>query len=131
MCVCSVTQLCPTLFDLMDYSLPGSSVHGIFRARILESVAITYSRGCSQLRDQIAVSCISCIRRRVLYHCAPPEAQVLIYVQLTYSTALSPLFSTLSISLIHSYSFITFFVRNISYLVIQFKFYDPSSQQHS
>ena len=40
------------------------------------------------------------------------------------------LFSTLSISLIHSYPFITFFVRYVSYLVMQFKFYDPSFQQH-
>ena len=42
-----VTQLCPTLFDPMDYSLPGSSVHGILQARILEWVAISYSRGSS------------------------------------------------------------------------------------
>ena len=39
-CVCVlVTQLCPTLCDLMDYSPPGSSIHGIFQARILEWVA--------------------------------------------------------------------------------------------
>ena len=36
-----VTQLCPTLCDPMDYSPPGSSVHGIFQARVLEWVAIT------------------------------------------------------------------------------------------
>ena len=41
-CVCSVTQLCPTLFDPMDYSLPGSSVHGILQARILEWVKLTH-----------------------------------------------------------------------------------------
>ena len=40
-CVCSVTQLCLTLCDPMDCSLPGSSVHGIFQARILEWVAIS------------------------------------------------------------------------------------------
>ena len=33
-----VTQSCPTLRDLMDYSLPGSSIHGIFQARVLTSV---------------------------------------------------------------------------------------------
>ena len=38
-----VTQLCPTLSDPMDYSLPGSSVHGIFQARVLEWVAIAFS----------------------------------------------------------------------------------------
>ena len=41
-------QLCPTLCDPMDYSPPGSSVHGIFQARILEWVAISSSRGSSQ-----------------------------------------------------------------------------------
>ena len=40
---CSATQSCPTLGKLMDCSLPGSSVHGIFQARILEWVAIAYS----------------------------------------------------------------------------------------
>ena len=38
-----VTQSCPTLSDPMDYSLPGSSVHGIFQARVLEWVAIAFS----------------------------------------------------------------------------------------
>ena len=37
-------QLCPTLCDPMDYSPPGSSVHGFLQARILERVAISYSR---------------------------------------------------------------------------------------
>ena len=39
-----VTQVCPTLSDPMDFSLPGSSIHGIFQARILEWVAIAFSR---------------------------------------------------------------------------------------
>ena len=39
-----VTQSCLTLHDPMDYSLPGSSVHGIFQARVLEWVAISFSR---------------------------------------------------------------------------------------
>ena len=38
-----VAQLCPTLSDPMDYSLPGSSIHGIFQARILEWGAIAFS----------------------------------------------------------------------------------------
>ena len=44
-------QLCLTLCDPMDCSLPGSSVHGISQARILEWVAISSSRGSSQPRD--------------------------------------------------------------------------------
>ena len=52
------TQSCPTLHDPMDYSLPGSSVHGILQARILEWVAIPFSKGLSQPRDQTLISCI-------------------------------------------------------------------------
>ena len=40
-----VTQWCPTLCSPMDYSLPGSSVHGIFQARVLKWVAIFFCRG--------------------------------------------------------------------------------------
>ena len=44
----SVAQSCPTLCNLMDYSPPGSSVHGILQARILEWVATPSSRGSSE-----------------------------------------------------------------------------------
>ena len=55
-------------WDPMDCSLPGSSVYGISQARILEWVAISYSRGSSQPRDQTCISCVSCIVcRRILY----------------------------------------------------------------
>ena len=52
-----VTQSCPTLCDPMDCGLPGSSDHGIFQARILEWVAISFSRGSSQPRARTWVSC--------------------------------------------------------------------------
>ena len=51
-----VTQSCPTLCDPMDCSLPRSSVHGIFQARVLEWVAISFSRGSSRPMDRIQVS---------------------------------------------------------------------------
>ena len=51
-----VTQLCLALCDPMDWSLPGSSIHGIFRARVLEWVAISFSRGSSRPRDPTQVS---------------------------------------------------------------------------
>ena len=54
-----VAQSCLTLCDLMDCSSPGSSVHGILQARILEWVAISFSRGSSQPRDWTQVSCIA------------------------------------------------------------------------
>ena len=44
-----VTQLCPTLSNLMDCSLPGSSVHGIFQARVLEWGAIVFSSEMDRL----------------------------------------------------------------------------------
>ena len=46
-----VAQSCPTLCDPMDCSLSGSSVHGIFQARVLEWIAISFSRGSSRPRN--------------------------------------------------------------------------------
>ena len=54
-----VTQLCPTLCNAMDCSLPGSSVHGIFQARILEWLAISFSKGIFSAQDQTRVFCIA------------------------------------------------------------------------
>ena len=53
--VSEVAQLCPTLCDTVD--LPVSSVHGILQARILEWVAIPFSKGSSWPRDRTQVSC--------------------------------------------------------------------------
>ena len=70
-CVCHLYHLsivCAQLLsrdwlfcDPMDCSPPGSSVHGIFQARILEQVAISSFRGLSQPRDRSCVSCVFCI----------------------------------------------------------------------
>ena len=54
-----VAQSCPTLCDPMDCSPTGSSIHGIFQARVLEWVAISFSRGSSWPRDWTRVSCIA------------------------------------------------------------------------
>ena len=59
LCLCSVIILCPALFHPVDCSLPGSSVQGILQARILEWVAISFSRGSSQPRNQTHVSCLA------------------------------------------------------------------------
>ena len=59
MCMCSVAQLCLTFCDPMDYSLPDSSIHEIFQARILEWVAISFSRGSSWPRDWTHISSIA------------------------------------------------------------------------
>ena len=55
--VCSVAQSCLTLCSPMDCSPPGSSVHGILQARILEWVAMPSSRGTLWTMDQTWVSC--------------------------------------------------------------------------
>ena len=71
-----VAQSCPTLCDPMDCSLSGSSVHGIFQARVLEWVAISFSRGSSQPRNRTRVSCIAGRRFTVwATREAPREAQ--------------------------------------------------------
>ena len=54
-----VSQSCPTLCDPMDCSLPGSSIHGILQATVLEWVAISFSRGSSWPRDRTQVSHIA------------------------------------------------------------------------
>ena len=69
MCVPSkLLQSCPTLCNPMDCGPPGNSVRGILQEKLLEWVAISYSRGSSQPRDQIHVSYVSCIGRQVLYY---------------------------------------------------------------
>ena len=72
-------QSCLTLCNLMDCSPPGSSVHGILQARILEWGAMPSSRGVTWPRDGNRISYISWIGRQFLYHqchLGSPEAQV-------------------------------------------------------
>ena len=68
-------QSCPVLWDTMDLSLPGSSVHGILQARILEWIAIPSSRRSFWHRDRTHVSCVFCVGRGALYHWATWEAE--------------------------------------------------------
>ena len=88
-CVCAYlsTQLCLTLFNTMGCSPPGSSVHGIFQARIRERVVISYSRGSSRPRDQTHISCIG---RQILYHWVTWEAnlEIVAVVQSLHSVQL-------------------------------------------
>ena len=66
--MCAQSRL--TFYDSTDYSPPGSSVHGISQARILEWVVISSFRGSFWLRDHTLISCISCIGRQILNHWA-------------------------------------------------------------
>ena len=75
MCVRSVAQSYPTLCDPMNCSPAGSSDHEIFQAKLLEQVAISFSRGSSWPSDRIWVySWVSCTGRQILYHWATWEA---------------------------------------------------------
>ena len=69
-----VTSVVFNCWNAMDGSPPGPSIHKILQARVLEWVAISFSRGSSWPRDRTYVSCVSCIGRPVLYHCTPWEA---------------------------------------------------------
>ena len=71
-------QSCPILHDPMDGSLPGSSVHGVIQARILEWVAMPSSRGSSWPRDWTNVSCGSCIAGRFFTTEPPGKPHILL-----------------------------------------------------
>ena len=68
--MCLVSKSGLTFCNPIDCSLPGLSVHGISQARILEWVAISFSRGSSWPRDWSHVYCVSCIGRQILYRWA-------------------------------------------------------------
>ena len=90
-CCCSlVTKSRPTLCNAMDCSPPGSSVHGILQARILEWIAISFSRGSSWPMEPTRVSCIC---RQILYLWATWEAlcdQLLLFSHQFASNSLWP-----------------------------------------
>ena len=87
-----VDQWCLALCDPMDCSPPGSSVHGISQARILEWAAISFSRGPSQPRDQTSNLWVSCIGRQILYSWAPGKLDrwVINHVKILWRESFSP-----------------------------------------
>ena len=72
-CVCARSVMSNSC-GFMDGSLPGCSVRGLFRVRILEWAAISFSTGSSQLRDQSCMPRISCTGRWILYRCGTWKA---------------------------------------------------------
>ena len=70
---------CLTLCDPVNCSLPGSIVYGILQARILKWVAMPFSGGSSQPRDQTCISCGSCIASRLFTNWATREALPFVY----------------------------------------------------
>ena len=87
-------QLCPTLRDPMDCSLPGSSVHGNLQARMLEWVALPSFRGSSLPRERTHVSCIFCVAGRLFTHWVTCKA-----LYFTYSKYLLTSYPVLGIDL--------------------------------
>ena len=74
-CIVVYLLSCGQLFcDPMDCGLPGSSVHRILQASILEWVTISSSRRSSQPRNRTCGSCMYCIGRWIIYHCSTWEA---------------------------------------------------------
>ena len=69
-CACAFSQSCPTRCDPRHCSPPGSSVHMVLQARVLEWGATPSYKGSSPPRDRTRASCFSCIGRRILYHWA-------------------------------------------------------------
>ena len=76
--MCMFNHSAVSLCDPMNCSPPGSSVHRIFQARILEGVAISHSRASSKPKESTHVSCIFCISMWILYHHTTWEAPILI-----------------------------------------------------
>ena len=124
-CVCLVALSYSALCNLMNCSLPGSSVHRILQGRILEWVAIPFSRGSSRPRGQTHISCISCIGKQILYHWTTWE-YTLTYIQtlmLTYiltctRTHIHPL-NTTNIHIhtcSHTYFNLTHVVQSLSHV---------------
>ena len=108
---CSAAQSCPTLSDSMDCSHSGSSVHGIFQAKILEQAAIFYFRRPSQPMDQTCASWVFCTGRQILYHWAICGGGWWFNCQTVSENAIS---------------FLSVSVKNTFYLVIIFRFYKLS-----
>ena len=77
-CVCISHSVVSDSLRPMDCILPGSSVHGILQARILEWSAISFFRESFQSRHQTWVSCISFVSRWIFYHCTTWDALTLI-----------------------------------------------------
>ena len=87
---CSVTQLCPAMFDPVDCSSPVSSSHGIFQGRILD-IGWPFPTLGDLLDPGIepAFSCISCVGRWILYHYATWEAPTTTITRTTTATTTS------------------------------------------
>ena len=106
MCVCVlVTQSCPTLCDPMDYSHPGSSVHGILQARILEWVVISFLRESDLPNQGLNLDLSNC--RQILY-CLSQQGSLMVLLYFRFSTLGKSLNICMSSSFIFKMEIITY-----------------------
>ena len=117
-----VSQSCLTLWHPMDYSLPGSSVHGLLQARMLECIAIPFSMGSSQFRDLLDPGIFPTQGlkpgllhyRQVLYHLSTREAlRILEWVAIPFSRGSSWLRDWTQVTCITGRLFTTWATRDI------------------
>ena len=101
-------QVCATLWDTMDHSLPGSSVHGILQARILEWVSVPSFRGSSRPRDRTHICYVYLQWQKSSLPIAPLGKPWFLYTDFIsyYLTAFSHCLYGFSIGSIMSFSFI-------------------------
>ena len=76
-----VTQLCPTLCDPVDCSLPGSSAHGIFQAIVLEWIVISFSRGSAVILEtqKIKSDTVSSVSPSISHQVMGPDAMIFVF----------------------------------------------------
>ena len=128
MCVWCVIKSCLTLWDPMDCSLSGYSVHGILQAGTLEWVAVSSSRGSSPPRDW---TCVSCIGRQIIYHWATCEAPEICSLNLKFfvdnlslcSLSPSPNSSSLNMDTLFVFWLPLFLTKNQLFLFFFFLLY--------
>ena len=97
-CVCVYTRAhsCPTLHNPMDYNKQGSSVHGIFQARILGWVVIFSFSGSSWPRDWTCTSCVSCLAGE--FFTAEPLGKPWEILKYLWETMILPTFYSLGLT---------------------------------
>ena len=115
---CSLAKSCPTLCDLMDCSPPGSSVHVVLQARILEWIAISFFRESPRPRNQTQVSCIG---KCILYQGATRKVHTYICIHNISHTYLPYMLHIKYTYICHVQNIYTYICVNVSLEVFKGK----------
>ena len=115
----------------MNCSPAGSTANGIFQARILDWVAISYPRGSSQLRDQMHISCVSCTGSWILYHFDAWETCLSVYLTLFFTLCNTLSLLSVPFPLPFSFSYPSLSsISSLSSFLVSFKYLVFLSVQH-